>query len=71
MLEHGDASNVGDLCAAGDEAAIAARFRSFADAGVTDLSVRLLPIGNGRDELVASKLRTRDLLAELAKNQDR
>jgi len=71
MLEHGDASNVGDLCAAGDEAAIATRFQSFADAGVTDLSVRLLPIGNGRDELVASKLRTRDLLAELAKNQDR
>jgi F420-dependent oxidoreductase-like protein len=67
MLEHGDASNVGDLCAAGDEAAIAARFQSFADAGATDLSVRLLPIGNGRDELIASKLRTRDLLTELAK----
>jgi F420-dependent oxidoreductase-like protein len=71
LLEHGDARNVGDLCAAGDEAAIATRFQSFADAGVTDLSVRLLPIGTGREELVASKLRTRDLLAELAKNQDR
>ena len=58
---------MGDLCAAGDEAAIAARFRRFADAGVTDLSVRLLPIGNGRDELVASMHRTRDLPAELAK----
>jgi 5,10-methylenetetrahydromethanopterin reductase len=71
LLEHGDARDVGDLCAAGDEAAIAARFRRFADAGVTDLSVRLLPIGNGRDELVASKLRTRDLLAELVKNLQR
>ena len=71
LLEHGDARNVGDLCAAGDEAAIAARFRRFADAGVTDLSVRLLPIGNGRDELVASKLRTRDMLADLAKNLQR
>ena len=71
MLDHGDARNVGDLCAAGDEAAIAARFQSFADVGVTDLSVRLLPIGNGRDELIASKHGTRDLLAELAKNQDR
>jgi alkanesulfonate monooxygenase SsuD/methylene tetrahydromethanopterin reductase-like flavin-dependent oxidoreductase (luciferase family) len=71
MLEHGDARNVGDLCAAGDEAAIATRFQRFADAGVTDLSVRLLPIGNGRDELVASKLRTRDMLAELAKDQKR
>jgi F420-dependent oxidoreductase-like protein len=66
LLSHGDARNVGDLCAAGDEAAIAARFRRFADAGVTDLSVRLLPIGEGRDELVASKHRTRDLLAALA-----
>jgi 5,10-methylenetetrahydromethanopterin reductase len=71
MLEHGDATNVGDLCAAGDEAAIAARFQSFADAGVTDLSVRLLPIGDNRDELVASKLRTRDMLAALAKNAQR
>ncbi len=66
LLAYGDAKDVGDLCAAGDEAAIAARFRRFADAGVTDLSVRLLPIGNGRDELVASKHRTRDLLAGLA-----
>jgi len=66
LLDHGDARDVGDLCAAGDEAAIAARFRRFADAGVTDLSVRLLPIGTGRDELVASKHRTRDVLAALA-----
>jgi F420-dependent oxidoreductase-like protein len=66
LLSHGDARDVGDLCAAGDEAAIAARFLRFADAGVTDLSVRLLPIGEGRDELVASKHRTRDLLAALA-----
>jgi F420-dependent oxidoreductase-like protein len=66
LLEYGDARDIGDLCAAGDEAAIAARFRRFADAGVTDLSVRLLPIGEGRDELVASKHRTRDMLAGLA-----
>ncbi|MFA1546221.1 LLM class F420-dependent oxidoreductase [Actinomadura chokoriensis] len=66
LLDRGDARDVGDLCAAGDEAAIAARFRRFADAGVTDLSVRLLPIGQGRDELVASKHRTRDMIAALA-----
>jgi F420-dependent oxidoreductase-like protein len=54
LLDLGDARDVGDLCAAGDEEAIAAWFRRFADAGVTDLSVRLLPIGEGRDELVAS-----------------
>jgi 5,10-methylenetetrahydromethanopterin reductase len=39
--------------------------RSFADAGVTDLSVRLLPIGDNRDELIASKRRTREVIAEL------
>jgi F420-dependent oxidoreductase-like protein len=68
LLDYGDANDIGDLCAAGDEAAIAARFRRFADAGVTDLSVRLLPIGEGRDELIASKHRTRDLLAGLAQD---
>jgi hypothetical protein len=45
---------------------IAARFRRFRDAGVTDLSVRLLPIGDNRDELVASKRRTREMIAGLA-----
>lgn len=67
LLEHGDARDVGDLCAAGDEAAILARFRRFADAGVTDLSVRLLPIGDTREELIASKRRTREMIAELAR----
>ncbi|RSN50704.1 MULTISPECIES: LLM class F420-dependent oxidoreductase [Actinomadura] len=66
LLDHGDAKDVGDLCAAGDEEAIAARFRRFADAGVTDLSVRLLPIGEGREQLVASKRRTREVLAGIA-----
>jgi len=65
MLSYGDARDMGDICAAGDEAAIAARFRRFADAGVTDLSARVLPIGTGRDELVASKHRTRAALASL------
>jgi F420-dependent oxidoreductase-like protein len=66
LLEHGDAEDVGDICAAGDQQAILARFRRFADAGVTDLSVRLLPIGADRDQLVASKRRTREALAALA-----
>ena len=66
LLEYGDARDVGDLCAAGDEEAIAARFRRFADAGVTDLSIRLLPIGENRDELVASKRRTREVVAAIA-----
>lgn len=66
LLDRGDARDVGDLTAAGDEEAILARFRQFADAGVTDLSVRLLPIGDNRDELVASKYRTREVISQLA-----
>ncbi len=34
---------------------------------MTDLSVRLLPIGENRDELIASKYRTREVISELAK----
>jgi hypothetical protein len=66
LLEQGDAQEVGDILAAGDEEAILSRFRRFADAGVTDLSLRLLPIGDNRDELIASKRRTRDVVAALA-----
>ena len=66
LLDRGDARTVGDLCAAGDEDEILRQFRRYADAGVTDLSVRLLPIGDTRDELVASKYRTREVISELA-----
>jgi F420-dependent oxidoreductase-like protein len=66
LLDQGEAKDVGDICAAGDEDAILARFRSFADAGVTDLSLRLLPIGDNRGELIASKHRTREVVAGLA-----
>ena len=66
LLDHGDARNVGDILAAGSEATIEKRLRSFADAGVTDLSVRVVPIGDDRDELLASLRRTRTHLASLA-----
>ena len=66
LLDHGDAKNVGDILAAGSEATIDKRLQAFADAGVTDLSVRVVPIGEGRDELIASSKRTRELLAALA-----
>jgi F420-dependent oxidoreductase-like protein len=67
LLSHGDIRDAGDLLAVGDEAALADRFRRFADAGATDLSIRLLPIGKGRDELIASKQRTREVIAGLAR----
>jgi F420-dependent oxidoreductase-like protein len=66
LLEHGDARNVGDILAAGRESTIEKRLRSFADAGVTDVSVRAVPIGEGREELINSLNRTRDFVASLA-----
>ncbi len=66
LLEHGDARNVGDILAAGSESTIVARLQAFADAGVTDISVRVVPIGENREELVASSKRTRGLLGSLA-----
>ncbi|HJQ41894.1 MAG TPA: TIGR03564 family F420-dependent LLM class oxidoreductase [Jatrophihabitantaceae bacterium] len=65
LLEHGDARQVGDLLAAGSESSIEKRLHAFADAGATDVSVRVLPIGDNRDDLVASYKQTRDYLASL------
>jgi hypothetical protein len=66
LLAYGDARTVGDILAAGSEATIEKRLQAFADAGVTDVSIRVVPIGQGRDELVASVERTRRFVASLA-----
>lgn len=66
LLDQGDAQNIGDLCIAGDEAAITAELRRYAEAGATDISVRLLPIGDSLDELRESKRRTREMIANVA-----
>lgn len=66
LLDLGDAETVGDILAAGSESTIEKRIQAFADAGVTDISVRVVPIGQGRDELIASSKRTRQFLASLA-----
>ena len=66
LLDHGDATEVGDLLAAGSETMIEKRFRAFADAGVTDLSVRVVPIGESRDERLASSRRTRQYISSLS-----
>jgi F420-dependent oxidoreductase-like protein len=65
LLEHGDATDVGDLLAAGDEAAVVGRLESFRDAGVTDLAVRVLPFGPDRDARIESRDRTIDFLSSL------
>jgi F420-dependent oxidoreductase-like protein len=67
LLDHGDARNVGDILAAGSESTIEKRLRGFADAGVTDVSVRVLPIGERRPDLIASLERTRQLISSLAR----
>lgn len=65
LLDQGDADNVGDILAAGSEASIEKRLRSFADAGTTDVSVRVVPIGATRDDKLESSRRTREYLASL------
>ena len=66
LLEQGDAADVGDMAAFGTEADIERRLRSYANAGATDFSARILPLGNGREEIIASSRRTREFLATLA-----
>jgi hypothetical protein len=63
LLGRGDASDVGDLLAAGDEAAVIARLRRFRDAGATDLSVRILALGPDRAARLESWHRTGAFLA--------
>ncbi len=65
LLERGDAEDMGDLCAAGDESAVRERLASYRDAGVTDLAARVLPFGSDRASRVESRARTEQFLASL------
>jgi F420-dependent oxidoreductase-like protein len=65
LLEQGDATDVGDLLAAGDESAVVARLQSFLDAGATDVSVRVLPMGPDREARIESRNRTEAFLSTL------
>jgi F420-dependent oxidoreductase-like protein len=65
LLEHGDATVVGDMLAAGDETAVIDRLRRFRDAGVTDLAVRVLPLGRDRTARLDSWARTEQFVASL------
>jgi alkanesulfonate monooxygenase SsuD/methylene tetrahydromethanopterin reductase-like flavin-dependent oxidoreductase (luciferase family) len=66
LLEAGESDDVGDMSAIGTEADIERRLRSYMDAGTTDFSARILPLGSSKDEIVASSRRTREFLASLA-----
>ena len=65
LLDRGDARTVGDILAAGSEASIRRRLQSFADAGATDVSLRVVPIGETREDKLASSRRTREFVASL------
>ncbi|APE17588.1 TIGR03564 family F420-dependent LLM class oxidoreductase [Mycolicibacterium pallens] len=65
LLEHGDAEDVGDTMAAGDEATVVSRLRRYRDAGVTDLAARVVPLGRDADERRASRERTQAFVASL------
>jgi len=58
LLEQGDATDVGDILAAGDESTVLERMRAFRDAGVTDLAIRVLALGPDRDARLASRQRS-------------
>jgi F420-dependent oxidoreductase-like protein len=66
LMEHGDAKTIGDVLICGGEAAMEKRLRSFAEAGVTDLNCRIVPLGEGREQIKASAERTREFLASVA-----
>jgi len=63
LLEHGDAEDVGDTMAAGDESTVLARLRSYRDAGVTDLAVRVVPLGDDAKSRSESRRRTQEFLS--------
>jgi hypothetical protein len=65
LLDRGDANDVGDILAAGDESAVIERLRAFRDAGATDLAVRVLALGRDRAERLESRERTLAFLASL------
>lgn len=66
LLEHGDAEDVGDTMAAGDETAVRRSLQRYRDAGVTDLAARVVPIGADAAARRASRDRTMEFLATLS-----
>ena len=65
LLEHGDAEDVGDTMAAGDEKQVRARIQRYRDAGVTDLAARVVPLGRDPEERRKSRDRTQAFIAAL------
>ncbi|ORB65602.1 LLM class F420-dependent oxidoreductase [Mycolicibacterium tusciae] len=70
LLEHGDAEDVGDTMAAGDESTVRTRLQSYRDAGVTDLAVRVVPLGQDRNTRNESRRRTQEFVASVISEFD-
>jgi F420-dependent oxidoreductase-like protein len=66
LLERGDAEDVGDTMAAGDETTVLARLHRYRDAGVTDLAARVIALGDSPAARTESRHRTEELLAALS-----
>lgn len=65
LLEHGDAEDVGDTMAAGDEATVLRALQRYRDAGVTDLAARVVPLGDDAESRRACRERTVRFLGTL------
>jgi F420-dependent oxidoreductase-like protein len=65
LLEHGDAREIDDVMALGDESAIAERLGRYRDAGVTDLMARTVPLGESAEARLDSRRRTLEALARV------
>ena len=65
LLEHGDAADIGDTMAVGDEQTVLARLLRYRDAGATDLAARIVPLGASASSRTASRTRTQHFIASL------
>jgi len=67
MLARGDAKSPADVSVVGSEAQVAARLRSYASAGVSDLCAMVFGVGSDAAARTRSRRRTEQCLAALAR----
>jgi F420-dependent oxidoreductase-like protein len=65
LLEHGDAQDIDDIMAVGNESSITTRLQRFRDAGISDLAARVVPFGDDSDTRLESRRRTLEFVATL------
>src|SRR6202012_2825792 len=62
LMGHGEAADVGDTTAVGDEGTVLARLLRYRDAGVTDLAARVVPLGADAADRTTSRARTQNFI---------